>query len=165
MKVYFPKRIFGLPCAIVSKLVFLSRALLCKIWLGSSHLDLQLWSWPTIYHGRNMTIGREVAINDHFWANAMGGINIGNSVLVGPYVIIHSANHRLDRIDIPIQKQGHKKAPVIIEDDVWIAARVTILPGVTIGKGAVIAAGAVVNHDVEPYMIVGGVPARLIQPR
>lgn len=55
--------------------------------------------------------------------------------------------------------------PVVIGNDVWIGANVVILPGVTIGDGAVLAAGAVVTKDVEPYAIVGGVPAKLIKKR
>ncbi|MFC5535793.1 acyltransferase [Rhodocytophaga aerolata] len=56
-----------------------------------------------------------------------------------------------------------KPAPVIIEDNVWLATRCTILKGVTIGKGAVVAAGAVVTKDVPPYTLVGGVPAKVIR--
>jgi len=54
-------------------------------------------------------------------------------------------------------------APIIVEDDVWLATRVTILKGVRIGRGSVVAAGAVVTKDVAPYTLVGGVPARLIR--
>lgn len=54
---------------------------------------------------------------------------------------------------------------VVIGHDVWIGHGATILPGVTVGDGAVIGAGAVVSKDVEPYMIVGGVPARIIRER
>jgi maltose O-acetyltransferase len=52
---------------------------------------------------------------------------------------------------------------VIIEDNVWLATRCTILKGVTIGHGAVVAAGAVVTRDVPPYTLVGGVPAKIIR--
>ena len=55
--------------------------------------------------------------------------------------------------------------PVTIGNDVWIGANVVILPGVVIGDGAILAAGAVVNKDVEPYTIVGGVPAKQIKKR
>jgi len=58
-----------------------------------------------------------------------------------------------------------KGGDVIIGDRVWIAYRATVLPGVTIGEGAVVAAGAVVASDVEPFTIVGGVPARRIGER
>lgn len=58
-----------------------------------------------------------------------------------------------------------QKSPVVIEDDVWIGANVVILPGVTVHRGAILAAGAVVNLDVEPYTIAGGVPAKAIKKR
>lgn len=54
---------------------------------------------------------------------------------------------------------------VTIGNDVWIGHAVTVLPGVTVGDGAVLAAGALVTKDVEPYTIVGGVPARLLRER
>lgn len=56
-------------------------------------------------------------------------------------------------------------APVVIEDDVWCGANVTILKGVTIGRGSVVAAGAVVTKSFPPYSIIGGVPARLLKMR
>ena len=63
-------------------------------------------------------------------------------------------------------KHNQSKSPqTIIGNDVWIAANVVVRRGVTIGDGAVVAAGAVVVKDVEPYAIVGGVPARLIRYR
>lgn len=57
------------------------------------------------------------------------------------------------------------KGDIIIDDDVWIGYGATILSGVHIGQGAVVAAGAVVSHDVPPYAIVGGVPARILKYR
>jgi galactoside O-acetyltransferase len=65
----------------------------------------------------------------------------------------------------PIRLQGHDAGTIVIEDNVWLAANVTVVGGVRIGRGSVIAAGAVVTSDIEPYSIAGGVPARLIRRR
>lgn len=67
--------------------------------------------------------------------------------------------------DVVSPRHGLKNGGVVIKENVWIASRATILPGVTIGEGAVVAAGAVVTKDVEPYAIVGGVPAKKIGER
>lgn len=85
-------------------------------------------------------------------------ITIGNGVKIAEDVIIRdSDNHEIIR-------EGYKKcAPIIIGDNVWIGERAIILKGVTIGDGAVIAAGAVVNKDVPPRTLVGGVPAKVIK--
>ena len=63
------------------------------------------------------------------------------------------------------QFEAVSKGDIIVDDDVWIGYGATILSGVHIGQGAVIAAGAVVTADVEPYSIVGGVPAKVIKYR
>lgn len=117
----------------------------------------------------NISIGNNVGLNYGVWIAANmhqnGGIIIGDNVLVGPYTIIHSGNHRFNDLAAPIYKQGSEFKTIIIEDDVWIAARCTILSGVRLGKGSVIAAGAVVTKDVPPYSIVGGIPAKIIAKR
>ena len=61
--------------------------------------------------------------------------------------------------------QGERSLPILVGDDVWIGANATILRGVVIGRGAIIAAHAVVSKDVQPYEIVGGVPAKKIGSR
>lgn len=95
-----------------------------------------------------------------------GKVIIGDDVMMGPEVFIYTFNHRFDRTDIPMWKQGHESMkPVQIEDDVWIGSRVTILPGVKIGKGSIIGASSVVTKDVQPYSIVGGNPAKLLKMR
>jgi len=87
-------------------------------------------------------------------------LRIGNNVSIAGEVRIYTMEHDIDAPDF--KEIG---APVVIEDYVVIGSRVTILPGVTIGKGAVVASGAVVTKDVEPYTIVGGVPAQFIKNR
>ena len=54
-------------------------------------------------------------------------------------------------------------APTIIGSNAWIGVNSTIMPGVTVGEGAIVAAGAVVTHDVEPWTLVAGVPARFVK--
>ncbi|MBK8852988.1 MAG: acyltransferase [Saprospiraceae bacterium] len=118
---------------------------------------------------QNIVVGDNLGINYGVWIAANmaheGSITVGNNVLIGPYSVIHSGNHIFKDPEMPIYYQGFSFSPIIIEDDVWIAAHCVILSGVKIGKGSVIAAGAVVNKDVEPYSIMGGVPAKVIGKR
>jgi maltose O-acetyltransferase len=93
-------------------------------------------------------------------------VTIGNYVMIGPETLIITQNHIHSDITSPIGLQGNENVkPVVICDDVWIGARVIILPGRKIGKGAIVGAGAVVTRDVPDYAIVGGNPAKVIKMR
>ncbi len=92
-------------------------------------------------------------------------IRIGNGVRIAAHCMMVSADHRFDDPGRPIRSQGLKYAPIVIEDDVWVASRVNIMAGVTIGRGCVLAAGAVVTRDAPPYSVMAGVPARRIGVR
>ena len=95
-----------------------------------------------------------------------GPTKIGNNVMMGQDCLLYTRNHDFSDVEKPMIDQGFSsKEIIIIEDDVWIGARVIILPGVKIGKGSIIGAGAVVTKDVDPYSMVGGVPAKLIKKR
>jgi len=111
--------------------------------------------------------GDRLAFNANVYINAcLGGkIVLGNDVLVGPNVVMRASDHVMKDVNRPINQQGHSGGEIIIEDDVWIGANVTTVGGIRIGKGAVVAAGAVVTRDVEPYTVVGGVPAMFIKRR
>lgn len=91
-------------------------------------------------------------------------IQFGNNCLLGPDVLIINSNHTIKKAHL-IREQNDSCSPIIIGNDVWIGAKAIILPGVIVGDGAVIAAGAVVTKDVEPYTVVGGVPAKIIKER
>jgi len=116
--------------------------------------------------GGVIKIGNDSYIGTYSCIHAYHGvIEIGNDVLIAGHVYIHSSNHRFSDPSIPIRLQGNIPNTVRIDDDVWIGANATILPGVHIGKGAVVGGGAVVTKDVMPYTVVAGVPARVIRMR
>lgn len=112
-----------------------------------------------IYLGYNVFINRNVNIV------AREKIFIGDNVLIGPNVVINSGSHRYDDKEKLIRDQGHKKAPIIIGNNVFIGGNSFILPGVKIGEGAVVGAGSIVTKDVEAYTVVVGNPARIIKRR
>jgi maltose O-acetyltransferase len=118
----------------------------------------------------NFGTGAGIIIGNHSGlginCKVRGPLVIGDDVMMGPDVIIYTENHETSKTDIPMRGQGSTPAKkVTISSDVWIGARVIILPGVTIGRGAIIAAGAVVSKDVPEYAVVGGVPAKVIKYR
>ena len=98
-------------------------------------------------------------------------LTIGRKVIFGPHPTIITGDHRTDLVgkfimDITVkEKLPENDAPIVIEDDVWCGANVTILKGVTIGRGSIVAAGAVVTTSFPPYSIIGGVPAKLLKKR
>lgn len=96
-------------------------------------------------------------------------MTIGKKVIFGPHPTIITGDHRIDVVGKFIidshEKLPQNDLPVIIEDDVWTGANVTILKGVTIGRGSVIAAGAVVTKTCPPYSIIGGIPAKILKYR
>lgn len=111
----------------------------------------------------DVTIGEHSALNAG--AATIGKVTIGSAVRIASYAVLVGENHGTDDLDLPIAIQPLTSLGIVVEDDVWIGANVTILDGVTIGSHSVVAAGAVVSKDVPPWSIVGGVPARVIRDR
>ena len=109
--------------------------------------------------GRHLRIGKIVFINTGVMFTDLGGITLEDNVLIGPRANLISVNHPLD----PAERRGVILSPVVIRQNAWIGAGATILPGVTVGENAVVAAGAVVNKDVPPNTVVGGIPAKIIK--
>jgi len=94
-----------------------------------------------------------------------GGIAIGQDALLANDVQLICGNHTFARRDVPIRAQPPDERPIVIEDDVWLAASVIVLGGVTIGQGSVVGAGAVVTRSLPPYSIARGVPAQVVGVR
>lgn len=118
----------------------------------------------------NLSLGRNVSIPKGATLYCTEApLTIGNNVIFGPNPTIITGDHRIDVVGKYIidshEKLSKNDAPVVIEDDVWAGANVTILKGVTIGRGSVIAAGAVVTKSCPPYSIIGGVPAKVLKFR
>ena len=130
--------------------------------LGTNvHIDFKTYfRFPKkISIGSNVSINRGCSFYCGYHA-ADARIVIGNHVAISPEVTFLAAGHEVD--DIHLADNG---GAIVVKDYVWIGGRSVILQGVTIGEGAVVSAGAVVNKDVPPYTIVGGVPAKFIRAR
>lgn len=110
---------------------------------------------------RTLRIGRNCFVNSPFFVDAAAPVTLGHGVSIGHHVVIVTTSHALH--SARFRAGDVQIAPVRIEDGAWIAASVTLLPGVTVGAGAVVAAGAVVTKDVAPNTLVGGVPARVLR--
>jgi acetyltransferase-like isoleucine patch superfamily enzyme len=93
----------------------------------------------------------------------LGGEHFTDRITIFPFTGLHFS--KVFGINPNLGLWGTTRGDVVIGNDVWIATNVTILSGVTIGDGAVVSAGAVVTQDVEPYMIVSGVPAKRVRKR
>lgn len=112
-----------------------------------------------------ISIGENTHVTNRCVIDGRGGLTIGSDVLIGYESIIMTVMHRFEDPNTPIRLQGSLKEPVVIGNDVWLGARVIVLPGVTIGDGAVVAAGAVVTRDVPPFSVAAGMPAKVIKSR
>lgn len=111
-------------------------------------------------HGVNLRVGRNVFINHGCTLSDIGGIEIGDDVLIAPNVSLLSSGHPVDPLD---RRRRVTAAPISIGRNVWIGAGATVLQGVTIGDDSVVAAGAVVVDDVPAATLVAGVPARVLR--
>lgn len=115
--------------------------------------------------GEGLIIGNNVGIAQNCFIQVRGNVVIGNNVIFGPNVSIFSENHNFANPDLPVSGQGVTRKGVTIENGVWLGTRVVILDGVRVGENSIVAAGSIVNKDVSPYTIVGGIPAKIIKNR
>jgi len=112
--------------------------------------------------------GRNIFVGNHFFANydcmILDGakVTIGDNVLFGPKVGLYTTNHVFD----PATRAAGAcfAQPITIGDNCWLAANVTVLPGVSIGAGTIIGAGSVVTKDIPDNVIAAGNPCRIIRP-
>lgn len=118
-----------------------------------------------IPYGGKIRIGSNFSLNPNAILYGHGGLTIGDGVRIAAGTVIVPANHVFSDPDKPIRSQGVTCEGIVIEDDVWIGANVTVLDGAHISRGCVIAAGSVVRGKTEPMGVYGGVPAKLLKWR
>jgi acetyltransferase-like isoleucine patch superfamily enzyme len=126
-----------------------------------------VWVQPgvTVVHPGRIRMGSNVGINSGTYLHGVGGISLGDFVLIGSNVTISSGRHPYEGAHPPIFARPSEPSPIIIEDDVWIGAGAVILPGIRVRRGCVVGANSVVTRDTEEYSIVVGAPARPIGSR
>lgn len=116
---------------------------------------------PKIEMGNNTCIGA----NGHI--SCINAVRISSNVRMGRGVFITDNAHGASKKELldtrPNIRPLYSKGPVVIEENVWIGEKVSIMPGVTIGKGSIIGANSVVTKDIPPYCVAGGVPAVVIK--
>ena len=117
------------------------------------------------YYKNRMKIGDGTWIGQQCFFHGAGGLDIGANVGIGPAVKIITSHHEAGDESKPILHTPIIFERVVVESDSDIGVGAIILPGVTVGKGAQVGAGAVVSRDVEPFTVVGGVPAKMIRKR
>lgn len=127
--------------------------------------------------GGRVFIGNNTYVGTKSYLMAKDSITIGNACIIANDVIVcDNNNHPIDpnaRLEMSScddylsdEKWTWKyadSAPIVIDDNVWIGRRAMIMKGVTIGKGSIIGAGAVVTHDVPPYTVAAGNPAKIVK--
>lgn len=149
--------------------------------LGNIDDSIVILGKPDLHGTRNIRLGRNLYLyrdlhletqNDGFidisddvilsrgvHLVAFDNISIGEGSMIGEYTSIRDANHTFGP-DIQPRYAGHQAKSIHIGKHVWIGRGVSVLSGVVIGDGAVIGANSVVTHDVPPYTVVAGAPAK-----
>lgn len=136
------------------------RALFCE--LTRQAVDAGFMLIPPFYTtgGPEIRVGRNVFINQNCTFYDLGGLSIGDDVMIGPNVSLITSSHPLAPSE---RRDGVIARPIVIEKNVWIAAGAIVIGGVTIGENSVVAAGAVVTRDVPPDSLVAGNPTRVVR--
>lgn len=137
----------------------------------SGGCDIALWSWNAVNikgDDCKLIIKNNVSITDRCIISAANRIEIGNGCLLGRDTFItdnsHGENISINELNIsPHERNIFSKGPVIIGDNVWTGKNVCIMPNVKIGNGAIIVANSVVTHNIPPYSVAVGSPAKVIK--
>lgn len=136
------------------------RLWILRLYGANIEKNVSMFADVSIRNISKLSIGTGSSIGPKVLLDARSGLSIGKNVTIAYDAIIWTLHHDYNSIDFHVIGES-----VEIEDYSWVCSRAIILPGVRIGKGAVVASGAVVTKNVEPYTIVGGIPAKVIGMR
>ena len=134
----------------------------------NDHLVLNAWDSYSIHKITPLiTIGKNCSFQPYNHISCINRIEISNGVLTGRWVTICDNNHgdtTLESMELPpLKRPMTSNGPIIIEDNVWIGDKVTVLGGVTIGRNAIIGSNSVVTKNIPPYCVAAGIPAKVIK--
>lgn len=125
-------------------------------------------SWGNLRYTPQIIIGDNVNIETDCHISAINKVSIGNNVLIASFVYISDHSHgdvndsAISQLP-PLERPLYSKGPIIIEDDVWLGEKVSVMVGVHIGRGAIIGANSVVTKDIPAYAVAVGSPAKVIK--
>ena len=135
------------------------RACLSDITRHTVPADMRVFTPIHINFGPGVSFGSDCFLNFGCTLLALGGITIEDDVFIGPHCVLATEYHPEE----PSQRHTLLTKPIVIKQNAWLGANVTVLAGVTIGRNAIVAAGSVVTKDVPDNSVVAGTPARVIR--
>jgi acetyltransferase-like isoleucine patch superfamily enzyme len=158
------------PHVVTRGLVFLDRGARVEVRPEYGRLIIGRWvhlGADTVLrcHEGTLTLGDKSVLARNISVNCYLDIEIGDSVLIADGVYISDFDHAFSDSARPIKDQGIVKSRVRIERDVWLGTKATVSRGVVIGEGSVVGANAVVTHDLPPFSVSVGVPAKVVKNR
>lgn len=111
--------------------------------------------------GKNISVGANFTANYNVTILDIAPVTVGDNCMFGPGTMISAVTHPVDGA----RRRGRiaQAKPVTIGNDMWLAANVSVMPGITIGDNVVVGAGAVVTHDLPSNCVAMGVPARVVR--
>lgn len=136
------------------------RGILASPFIGHCGRRVRLGQHVTLGGSNRLSIGDDVYLAQGVWLNALMGMTVEDEVIMGPYVVISTAQHVFR--DGSVRFGGSIGGAVRIGRGAWLAAHSTVKCGVHVGEGSLVAANAAVTKDVPPHTIVGGVPAKIL---
>lgn len=161
---------FRNPHVRTSGLIFLERGAEIRCTRGRGHLELGRLIWvgrgtAIRCHEGFLRVGDKVVFGRDDTVDCYLDVDIGAETLFGDRVYVSDFDHRFDRLDVPIRKQGIVKSPVRIGRDCWIGEKATVLRGSAVGDGSVVGAQTVVRGAFPARSVIVGNPGRVVRRR